>query len=434
MEKVKKFLSSPNEYRDEFWESDDLVWIDWREFEESIIEYFNKKLPDDDKIKFRCVEIDKERDIDIILEKDGLDIVVPYADECTDRDTTIRSIQEYLYPKYQIRWYMDSLGSDTLAFCIGQTSNWKELENDFGKEFVNYYFSIIKSDSVMFNMNIDDIKRLTGRIPLDENARTPKASVEFSVRGTPKNKECMKAEFMKLSTELEMDISFQEDSMYRRMRRLICFDMDSTLIETEVIDELAIRAGVGDQVKAITEAAMRGEIDFCESFRQRCALLKGLDVSVMQEIAENLPITEGVDRLMRILKKVGFKIAILSGGFTYFGNFLKQKYNIDYVYANELEIENGKLTGNHVGDIVDGKRKAELLRLIAQVENVDIRQTVAVGDGANDLPMISIAGLGIAFHAKPKVKATAKQSISTIGLDGILYFLGYKDSYLDEQM
>ena len=284
------------------------------------------------------------------------------------------------------------------------------------------------------DMNIDDIKRLTGRIPLDENARTPKASVEFSVRGTPKNKEYMKAEFMKLSTELEMDISFQEDSMYRRMRRLICFDMDSTLIETEVIDELAIRAGVGDQVKAITEAAMRGEIDFCESFRQRCALLKGLDVSVMQEIAENLPITEGVDRLMRILKKVGFKIAILSGGFTYFGNFLKQKYNIDYVYANELEIENGKLTGNHVGDIVDGKRKAELLRLIAQVENVDIRQTVAVGDGANDLPMISIAGLGIAFHAKPKVKATAKQSISTIGLDGILYFLGYKDSYLDEQM
>ena len=280
-------------------------------------------------------------------------------------------------------------------------------------------------------MNIDDIKRLTGRIPLDENERTPKASVQFSVRGTPSDKERMKADFMRLSNELEMDISFQEDSMYRRMRRLICFDMDSTLIKTEVIDELAIRAGVGDQVKAITESAMRGEIDFCESFKQRCALLKGLDVSVMQEIAENLPITEGVDRLMRVLKKVGFKIAILSGGFTYFGNYLKQKYNIDYVYANELEIEDGKLTGRYVGDIVDGRRKAELLRLIAQVENVDIRQTVAVGDGANDLPMISIAGLGIAFHAKPKVKATANQSISTIGLDGILYFVGYKDSYLE---
>ncbi len=283
-------------------------------------------------------------------------------------------------------------------------------------------------------MNIDDIKRLTGRIPLDENARTPKASVEFSVRGTPCNKEEMQAAFMKLSSEQEMDISFQEESMFRRMRRLICFDMDSTLIETEVIDELAIRAGVGDQVKAITESAMRGEIDFNESFRQRCALLKGLDVSVMQEIAESLPITEGVDRLMRILKKIGFKIAILSGGFTYFGNYLKQKYNIDYVYANELEVEDGKLTGRHLGDIVDGKRKAELLRLIAQVENVDIRQTVAVGDGANDLPMISIAGLGIAFHAKPKVKANAQQSISTIGLDGILYFLGYKDSHLDEQI
>ena len=281
------------------------------------------------------------------------------------------------------------------------------------------------------DMNIDDIKRLTGRIPLDENERTPKASVQFSVRGTPSDKERMKADFMRLSNEIEMDISFQEDSMYRRMRRLICFDMDSTLIKTEVIDELAIRAGVGDQVKAITESAMRGEIDFCESFKQRCALLKGLDVSVMQEIAENLPITEGVDRLMRVLKKVGFKIAILSGGFTYFGNYLKQKYNIDYVYANELEIEDGKLTGRYVGDIVDGRRKAELLRLIAQVENVDIRQTVAVGDGANDLPMISIAGLGIAFHAKPKVKATANQSISTIGLDGILYFLGYKDSYLE---
>lgn len=284
------------------------------------------------------------------------------------------------------------------------------------------------------DMNIDDIKRLTGRIPLDENERTPKASVEFSVRGTPKDKEKMKADFLKLATELQVDISFQEDSMYRRMRRLICFDMDSTLIETEVIDELAIRAGVGDEVKAITESAMRGEIDFTESFRRRCALLKGLDVSVMQEIAENLPITEGADRLMRVLKKVGFKIAILSGGFTYFGNYLKQKFGIDYVYANELEVIDGKLTGRYLGEVVDGKRKAELLRLIAQVENVDIRQTVAVGDGANDLPMISIAGLGIAFHAKPKVKATAGQSISTIGLDGILYFLGYKDSYLNEHI
>ena len=226
-----------------------------------------------------------------------------------------------------------------------------------------------------------------------------------------------------------LDMSATKD--LRRMRRLICFDMDSTLIETEVIDELAIRAGVGDQVKAITERAMRGEIDFIESFRERVALLKGLDESVMQEIAENLPITEGVDRLMYVLKKYGYKIAILSGGFTYFGQYLQKKYGIDYVYANELEIEDGKLTGRYLGDVVDGKRKAELLRLIAQVEKVDIAQTIAVGDGANDLPMLGIAGLGIAFHAKPKVVANAKQSINTIGLDGVLYFLGFKDSYID---
>ena len=222
--------------------------------------------------------------------------------------------------------------------------------------------------------------------------------------------------------------------MFRRMRRLICFDMDSTLIQTECIDELAERNGVGDKVRAITESAMRGEIDFKESFTRRVALLKGLDASVMQDIAEHLPITEGVDRLMNILKTCGYKIAILSGGFTYFGEYLQRKYGIDYVYANELEIgEDGKLTGHYVGEIVDGHRKAELLKLIAQVEKVNLAQTIAVGDGANDLPMISQAGLGIAFHAKPRVVANAKQSINTIGLDGVLYFLGFKDSYRGEQ-
>lgn len=282
-------------------------------------------------------------------------------------------------------------------------------------------------------LNIDAIKRLTGRIPLDERRENIRACIEFSVRGTPKDRAAMQSELLKLSGELGMDFSFQQDNMYRRMRRLICFDMDSTLIETEVIDELADRAGVGDKVRAITERAMRGEIDFKESFTERVALLKGLDVSVMEDIARNLPITEGVDRLMFVLKQYGYKIAILSGGFTYFGNYLKQKYDIDYVYANELEIEDGKLTGRYVGEIVDGHRKAELLKLIAQVEHVNLAQTIAVGDGANDLPMLSEAGLGIAFHAKPRVVANAKQSINTIGLDGVLYFLGFKDSYLEER-
>lgn len=283
------------------------------------------------------------------------------------------------------------------------------------------------------NLNIDGIRRLTGRIPLDEEKANIRACIEFSVRGTPKDIDLMQAQLFKIAREQEVDYSFQQDNMYRRMRRLICFDMDSTLIQTEVIDELAMRAGVGDQVKSITEQAMRGEIDFRESFRKRVALLKGLDESVMQDIAEHLPMTEGVDRLMFVLKKYGYKIAILSGGFTYFGNYLKERFGLDYVYANELEIKNGKLTGNYVGEIVDGPRKAALLRQIATNEQVDIAQTIAVGDGANDLPMLATAGLGIAFHAKPKVTANAQQAINTIGLDGVLYFLGFKDSQLEEQ-
>lgn len=248
------------------------------------------------------------------------------------------------------------------------------------------------------------------------------------------DREKMQEELMHLSGEMGFDFSLQKDDMYRRMRRLICFDMDSTLIQTECIDELAERAGVGAEVRAITESAMRGEIDFKESFTRRVALLKGLDASVMQEIADKMPITEGVDRLISVLKTCGYKIAILSGGFTFFGEYLQKRYGIDYVYANELEIDdNGKLTGNFIGEIVDGRRKADLLKLIAQMEKVNMAQTIAVGDGANDLPMLSEAGLGIAFHAKPRVVANARQAINTIGIDGVLYFLGFKDSHLGEQ-
>lgn len=281
-------------------------------------------------------------------------------------------------------------------------------------------------------LNIDSIIRLTGRQSVMHPEKNGRACIEFSLRGTPKDLADMQSKLMHLSADMAFDFSLQKDNMYRRMRRLICFDMDSTLIQTECIDELAERAGVGDKVREITERAMRGEIDFRESFKERVALLKGLDVSVMKGIAEKLPITEGVERLMAVLKRYGYKIAILSGGFTYFGEYLQRKFGIDYMYANELEVDdNGKLTGKYLGDIVDGKRKAELLKLIAQVEKVNLAQTIAVGDGANDLPMISEAGLGIAFHAKPRVVANAKQSINTIGLDGVLYFLGFKDSYID---
>lgn len=283
-------------------------------------------------------------------------------------------------------------------------------------------------------LNIDSILRLTGRMSIKHPERNVRACIEFSLRGNPADTAAMQKELMNMSQEMAVDFSFQHDDMYRRMRRLICFDMDSTLIQTECIDELAKRAGVGDKVSEITARAMHGEIDFKESFKERVALLKGLDASVMKDIAENMPITEGTDRLMSVLKTCGYKIAILSGGFTYFGEYLRKKYGIDYVYANELEIgDDGKLTGNYVGDIVDGQRKAELLKLIAQVERVNLAQTIAVGDGANDLPMIGEAGLGIAFHAKPRVAANAKQSINTMGIDGILYFLGFKDSYLGEQ-
>jgi phosphoserine phosphatase len=285
-------------------------------------------------------------------------------------------------------------------------------------------------------LNIDAIKRLTGRMSIMHPERNVRACVEFSLRGflSADDKKSMQQDLMAMGTETGIDFSFQKDDMYRRMRRLICFDMDSTLIQAECIDELARRHGVYDQVAAITERAMRGEIDFKESFTERVALLKGLDVSVMRDIAEHLPITEGTDRLMSVLKTCGYKIAILSGGFTFFGEYLQRKYGIDYVYANELEVdEDGKLTGRYIGEVVDGRRKADLLKLIAQTEKVNLAQTIAVGDGANDLPMINEAGLGIAFHAKPRVKQSARQSISTIGLDGVLYFIGFKDSQLGEQ-
>ena len=326
------------------------------------------------------------------------------------------------------------IGDDEYEEWVGQQGKNRYILMVMGRQLAARQIEAATRIITEQGLNIDSILRLTGRKSIKHPGKHVRACIEFSLRGEPADRQKMQADLMKLSSEMEIDFSLQKDDMYRRSRRLICFDMDSTLIQTECIDELAIRAGVGDQVKAITERAMRGEIDFKESFSQRVALLKGLDVSVMQDIAEHLPITEGADRLISVLKRCGYNIAILSGGFTYFGEYLQRRFGIDYVYANELEVDdNGKLTGRYLGEVVDGHRKAELLKLIAQVEKVNLAQTIAVGDGANDLPMISEAGLGIAFHAKPRVVANAEQSINTIGLDGVLYFLGFKDSYLGEQ-
>lgn len=280
-------------------------------------------------------------------------------------------------------------------------------------------------------LNIDSIQRLTGRPDLDAPTDTKHTCVEFTVRGEISDKLDLQQELLDISQQEGIDVSFQRDDMFRRNRRLICVDMDSTFIQTECIDELADRHGVGAEVRAVTEAAMRGEMDFRESFRRRVALLEGLDASVEEDILRTLPITEGADRLFSTLKQCGYKIAILSGGFTFVGRYLQQKFGIDYVYANELEVRDGKFTGRYLGDVVDADRKAMLLEMIAQMEGIDLRQVIAVGDGANDLKMLAKAGLGIAFHAKPKVKASAEQAISTVGLDGILYLLGFRDALLE---
>lgn len=351
----------------------------------------------------------------------------------TTSDRSGEIMKELLFKSYElgINIRFKPIPEEQYTYWVGQQGKNRHIITLLGRELTARQIAEATKIVAQQHLNIDSIHRLTGRIPLEPDARAPKACIELSVRGTPDNKDQMQSALMQLSNNYGIDISFQRDDIYRRSRRLICFDMDSTLIQTEVIDELADRAGVGNQVRAITESAMRGEIDFKESFTRRVALLKGLDESVMNEIAHNLPLTEGLERMMRVLKRVGYKTAILSGGFTYFGRSLQQRFGFDYVYANELEIADGKLTGHYLGDIVDGQRKAELLRLLCQFEGINIAQAVAVGDGANDLPMLNIAGLGIAFHAKPKVKATAGQSISTIGIDGVLYFLGLKDSWIE---
>ncbi|MDN3524276.1 phosphoserine phosphatase SerB [Halomonas sabkhae] len=280
-------------------------------------------------------------------------------------------------------------------------------------------------------LTVELIHRLSGREPLDGETPPHGACVECWLRGDEVDIEALREKALALGAVHGIDIALQEDSIWRRHRRLVCFDMDSTLIQAEVIDELARRHGVFDEVAAVTERAMRGELDFQQSFRERMAKLEGLDESVLADIAENLPLMDGVERLMHHLKRLGYRTAILSGGFTYFAEYLQQRLGFDEVHANELVIDNGKLTGEVREPIVDAERKAELLRGIAAREGLAMEQTIAVGDGANDLRMLAAAGLGIAFRAKPMVQQQARQSISTLGLDAVLYLIGYRQVDLE---
>jgi phosphoserine phosphatase len=321
-----------------------------------------------------------------------------------------------------------AISGDEYAEWVNSQSKRRFIITLLGQEIDARHLTAVSGILVRGGLNIDRIDRLSGRTPLQADDTVPRrVCIELSASGSLADEESVRAALAHLTDEFDIDVAFQHESVFRRNRRLVAFDMDSTLIRTEVIDELARLAGVGEQVAAITEAAMRGELDFQASFRKRLSLLKGLPESRLDEVIANVPLMDGAERLVGTLRRLGYKTAILSGGFTFMGRELQRRLRIDYVHANELGIRDGVVTGEVVGEIVDGARKAALLRQIAEAESLSMEQVIAVGDGANDLPMLSIAGLGIAFRAKPLVRRSAKQSLSRLGLDGILYLLGVRD-------
>ena len=285
-----------------------------------------------------------------------------------------------------------------------------------------------------FALNIDTIRRLTDRGDSHKLDRGDIFCVEMRIRGNVDAVDELRQSLMQQSLKLDFDFSLQEDTVFRRNRRLVAFDMDSTLITQEVMDELAVKYGIGEQVAAITERAMQGELDFQASFRKRAALLKGMPVSLLDEVATEVELNLGARRLILALKHFGYKVALISSGFQYVGEYLQQQLGIDYVYANNLVQKDGVMTGEVDGPIVDAQRKAELLKEMATQENIALQQTIAIGDGANDLPMLAAAGLGVAYHAKPVVLENAQHAISNFGLDAILYLIGFSDRDIDQAL
>ena len=324
-----------------------------------------------------------------------------------------------------------SVTEEAFSHWVRSQGKFRFVISVLGREITAEQLAKISAGISRHGFNIDRIERLSGRLSLSGRVENANACIELEISGESDASAALRAELMELTRQFEVDVAFQRESIYRRNRRLFVFDMDSTLIQGEVIDELAKLHGVGEQVSAITAAAMRGELDFKQSFTRRVALLRGLAETNLKMVLETIPLAEGAERLTSTLKMLGYKTAILSGGFTFFGEHLQSRLGIDYVFANELEMERGAVTGNVVGDIVDGKQKAQLLAAIATSENISLDQVVAVGDGANDLPMLNLAGMGIAFHAKPLVRESARHSVSHLGLDSLLYLVGVRDRDLE---